>query len=60
MKVGYRKLNGYISTAYLDDDWDDRPGNVYTGEDKYTELPVTVRWTGEEWVELDTSQGSPA
>lgn len=53
MKVGYRKLNGYKSTAYLDDDYtEDRV--VYDGEDKYTGAPLRVQWDDarDEWMEV--------
>lgn len=54
MKVRYRRVDGYISTAYLDDE-DTTPGQaLYAGADKYTEIPVTVQWDAdaEEWKEV--------
>lgn len=55
MKVGYRKLNGFVSTAYLDDDDIIDGQTLYAGEDKYTGAPVTVQWDDDcdEWKEQD-------
>jgi hypothetical protein len=52
VKVGYRKLNGFTSTAYLDED--PVSSDTYAGEDKYTGYPVRVRWSDEhdEWREV--------
>jgi hypothetical protein len=50
MKVRYRMASGYETTAYLDDE-----ANVdgsYSGTNKHTDEPVTVRWTGDEWIEV--------
>lgn len=47
MKIGYTRIYGFTSTAYLDDG----DGDTRTGQDKYTEEPITVRWNGDEWIE---------
>lgn len=61
MKIGYRTLDGYRSTAYLDcdahpDGWDCGHGDDgnHTGINKYTDEPVTVRWNDTEWIEIST------
>jgi hypothetical protein len=51
MKVGYLMLSGHESTAYLDDDPDDL--GIYHGENKHSDEPVAVRWTGERWEEVE-------
>jgi hypothetical protein len=51
-KIEYVLLNGFTSTAYLDAMPEGR--DVLVGTDKYTDEPVTVRRTGEQWVELPT------
>lgn len=51
MKIGYTRLNGFTSTAYLDDG----DGNTRTGQDKYTDEPITVRWNGDTWTEQPTT-----
>lgn len=50
MKVRYRTSGGAHSTAYTDG----RVGHSmdHHGVDKHTDLPVVVRWTGREWVEV--------
>lgn len=60
MKILYRDPSGYTSTAYLDYPLDNPlenagdtevwKGREYQGSDKYTDLPVTVRWDGRRWV----------
>ena len=52
MKVGYRDVDGYEQTAYLDEPEVAR--DIYRGVHKHTDEPVTVRWTGTEWVEMTT------
>lgn len=56
MKVGYRTLAGYLSTAYLDtyDNEDERVAAhlPFDGEDKYSGFRVTVVPTGNGWVEV--------
>jgi hypothetical protein len=47
VKIGYIGLSGYRSTAYLDTGY----GDTWAGTDKYTDDPITVRWTGTEWQE---------
>jgi hypothetical protein len=49
VKVEYVLLSGYSSTAYLDR----RDGDTATGVNKYTDEPVTVRWGGVRWTEID-------
>lgn len=45
IKVDYRcSVKNYLSVAYVDEE-------SGVGEDKYTDLPVTLRWTGSEWVD---------
>ena len=43
MKVRY----GRNSCAYLDTEHED---GSYTGTNKYTDEPVTLRWDGEQWL----------
>ena len=49
-KIEYHMPNGFTSTAYLD--IDPKGGEPVEGVDKYTDARVTVRWTGERWVQL--------
>lgn len=49
-KIDYVLLNGFTSTAYLDEMPEGR--DILVGTDKHTDEPVTVRWTGEQWVQL--------
>jgi hypothetical protein len=50
-KIEYHMPNGFTSDAYLDDDLRE-DSDIMTGVDKHTDVPVTVRWTGERWVQL--------
>jgi hypothetical protein len=49
-KIEYQLLNGFTSDAYLDDEPEGR--EILTGTDKHTDAPITVRWTGERWVQI--------
>lgn len=52
MRVAYRPSSGpewNLSTAFLDTEHQD---GTYSGTDKYTDDPVTVRWAGSAWVEV--------
>lgn len=53
MKVDYIMLNGYTSTAYLDE----RDGWFWIGTDKHTDAPVRVYWDDDDevraWVEVN-------
>lgn len=63
MKINYRALLGYTSTAYLDDHNEDEPTDgPYTGTDKHTDTPITVQWddTAEEWIEIPTTHPEAA
>ena len=46
MKVSYITCDGHLSAAYVDD--------MVTGSgvDKYTDVPVTVAWDGNNWREV--------
>jgi hypothetical protein len=49
MKVTYTTTTGAMSTAYLDDEWAD--ADRATGTDKYTDQPVSLLWSGHQWME---------
>jgi hypothetical protein len=51
LKVAYRTLGGFVSTAYIDVEHED--SDQGTGEDKYTDEPVTLRWDGQQWREIE-------
>jgi len=45
MKVRYNGNNcAYLDTAHGD--------GVYSGTNKYSDEPVTLRWDGEQWTEV--------
>jgi hypothetical protein len=50
-KIEYHLLNGATSDAYLDDEIPEGR-EILTGVDKHTDQRVTVRWTGDRWVQL--------
>lgn len=51
LKISYLALDGYHSKAYTGD----APiGDAWPATDKYTDDPITVRWTGTEWQEVAT------
>lgn len=54
-KIEYQLPNGFTSDAYLDDEIPETP-EILTGVDKHTDAPITVRWSGERWVQLETSK----
>lgn len=58
MKVTYKTLEGWMSTAYLDtyDDEDDRvlAHLPFNGEDKYSGKRITVVLTGHGWDQVQT------
>jgi hypothetical protein len=41
-----------VSTAYLDDEV---APDVFVGTNKYTDAPLTVKWTGSRYEEIDGS-----
>lgn len=56
MKVGYLRLDGFRSTAYLDS-YEDESGRIaadlpFEGEDRYSGNRITVLATDEGWVEI--------
>jgi hypothetical protein len=50
IKIGYITLDGHEAKAYVDKQAD----GTWTGENKYTDEPVTVRWSEERdrWEEV--------
>lgn len=48
-KVGYRS-GRVMRTAYLDTPLG---GDRYSGTEKHSDTPVTVQWTGSEYVQVD-------
>ena len=50
-KIEYVLPNGFTSDAYLDEEIPEGR-EILTGVDKHTEERITVRWTGERWVQL--------
>ena len=50
-KIEYHMPNGFTSDAYLDHEIPEGRETL-TGVDKHTEERVTVRWTGERWVQV--------
>jgi hypothetical protein len=52
VKVGYITLDGYESTAYLDE----RDGEYWVGTDKHTDALVKVYWNDDDevraWIEV--------
>lgn len=59
MKIGYRRLDGDTSTAYLDCDHNNQhftcghgADQPHVGADKYTDEPVAVMWNDTEWTEV--------
>ncbi|MGH6978923.1 MAG: hypothetical protein ACRED4_06500 [Brevundimonas sp.] len=53
MKATYETRHGAVSIVYLDEDPDvATEGDTLTGRDKYTWNPVTVRLSGNAWLEV--------
>jgi hypothetical protein len=51
MKIAYRSLSGFDSTAYVDEVAHPE-FQTHTGTDKYTDEDVTVFWNGTNWEEV--------
>ena len=47
MKIDYRMTNNFVSTAYIDFEFEGRA----VGSNKHTDEPVWVYWNGDEWIE---------
>jgi hypothetical protein len=56
-KVDYLLLgSAFVTTAYLDDEV---APDVFVGTNKYTDAPVTVKWTGSRYEEIDGDGNAP-
>jgi hypothetical protein len=51
VKVDYRSPDGRVHTAYLDEG-DYETDAVWTGVNKHTYEPISVRWDGTIWVQV--------
>jgi hypothetical protein len=52
MKIRYRSLQGFDTTAYVDDE--PHPEfQTHSGTNKHTDEPVTVFWNGTYWEEVE-------
>ena len=52
MKVHYKALWGGESTAYLHDE-NPIGENIFNGIDKHSDIKIRVKWTGNEWIEIE-------